>query len=146
MKSKLSSAAAGAMFGTGLVIAGMTQPSKVIGFLDVLGSWDPSLAFVMIGGIAVHFILMRLVLRRPAPIFAEKFHLPTRRDLDARLIGGAALFGVGWGLGGYCPGPALVSAASGAIAPVAFVIAMTAGMLFHRFQVKVTTPEAAASS
>jgi uncharacterized membrane protein YedE/YeeE len=123
---------AGALFGVGLVIAGMTKTSKVVGFLDLFGHWDPSLIFVMIGGIAVHFVLLRLVLRREAPLFDDKFHLPTRRDLDKKLIAGAARFGIGWGLGGYCPGPGLVSAASGALPALAFVAAMTFGMLFHR--------------
>jgi uncharacterized membrane protein YedE/YeeE len=132
MKRPLVSGLAGALFGAGLVISGMTKTSKVVGFLDLFGQWDPSLVFVMIGGIAVHFVLLRVVLRREAPLFDDKFHLPTRRDLDKKLILGAALFGVGWGLGGYCPGPGLVSAASGALPALAFVAAMTFGMLFHR--------------
>jgi uncharacterized membrane protein YedE/YeeE len=132
MKRPVLSGLAGLLFGTGLVISGMTKTSKVVGFLDLFGQWDPSLVFVMLGGIAVHFVLLRLVLRREAPLFDEKFHLPTRRDLDKKLILGAALFGIGWGLGGYCPGPGLVSAASGALPALAFVAAMTFGMLFHR--------------
>ena len=93
MKSRLFSLLAGLLFGGGLVLSGMTQPSKVIGFLDLAGAWDPSLALVMVGAIAVHFVLLRVVLRRNAPLFEDRFHLPTRRDIDARLISGAVLFG-----------------------------------------------------
>ena len=110
----------------------MTKPTKVVGFLDVAGDWDASLAFVMIGAIAVHMALYRLVRRRGAPLFDLRFHVPTRRDLDPRLLGGAALFGLGWGLGGFCPGPALVSLASGGGAVFAFVAAMLGGMLLQQ--------------
>ncbi|MDB4995294.1 MAG: hypothetical protein JWM74_2726 [Myxococcaceae bacterium] len=123
---------AGALFGIGLAIAGMTRPEKVTGFLDITGAWDPSLAFVMLGAIGVHFVLHRLVLRRTAPLFDDRFHLPTRRDIDPRLLVGAGLFGVGWGLGGFCPGPALTSAAAGALPALVFVAAMIAGMLIER--------------
>ena len=132
MKNLVVAVVAGFVFGVGLVLAGMTQPAKVIAFLDVLGGWDPSLAFVMMGAIAVHFVAYRLVLRRPAPLFDESFHLPTRRDIDLRLVLGAAVFGVGWGLGGYCPGPGLVSAAAGALGAVVFVVGMTVGMLIEQ--------------
>lgn len=116
----------GALFAAGLVLGGMTQPSKVLGFLDLFGDWDPSLALVMGGALLVHAPLYRLIRRRSAPILEAKFYLPTRRDLDLRLIGGAALFGVGWGLGGYCPGPGLASLVSGREALV-FVAAMIVG-------------------
>jgi uncharacterized membrane protein YedE/YeeE len=119
---------AGLLFALGLAVGGMTLPSKVIGFLDVTGDWDPSLMFVMAGAIAVHTIVYRLVLRRGTPLFAERFALPTRRDLDARLITGAAIFGVGWGLGGYCPGPGLASLASGAPAALVFAFSMLGAM------------------
>ncbi len=119
---------AGALFGAGLLLAGMTDPARVLGFLDVLGDWDPTLAFVMIGAIAVHATTYQLIRRRPSPLFDSTFHLPTRNDLDARLLAGAALFGVGWGLAGFCPGPALVAAASGASTALVFVAAMIAGM------------------
>ena len=122
---------AGALFGVGLAIAGMTRPEKVAGFLDITGAWDPSLAFVMLGAIGVHFVLHRLVLRRAAPLFDDRFHMPTRRDIDPRLLVGAGLFGVGWGLGGFCPGPALTSAAAGALPALVFVAAMVAGMLIE---------------
>jgi uncharacterized membrane protein YedE/YeeE len=121
--------AAGALFGAGLLVSGMTHPTRVIGFLDVTGRWDPSLAFVMGGAVLVYAIALRWVRRRrQSPWFEIKFHLPTRRDIDPPLILGAALFGIGWGLGGLCPGPAIVSAASGSLAALAFLAAMLAGM------------------
>lgn len=129
MKPNLTALVAGAIFGVGLAISGMTLPSKVVGFLDFTGKWDASLMFVMGGAIVVHFVALRLIRRRATPLFDTKFHLPTRKDLDPRLIGGAALFGVGWGLGGYCPGPGLVTAASGAPSALVFVVGMTLGML-----------------
>jgi uncharacterized membrane protein YedE/YeeE len=120
---------AGALFAVGLAISGMTKPSKIAGFLDLAGDWDASLAFVMIGAVTVHFLALRIVTRRQAPLFDTKFHLPTRKDVDLRLVAGAALFGVGWALGGFCPGPALVSAGSGSFGAIVFVAAMTLGML-----------------
>lgn len=132
LKPSVAAFGAGALFGVGLILAGMTRPEKVVGFLDFTGSWDPSLMFVMGGAVMVHFVLFRAIKRMPSPLFDTKFHLPTRRDLDPRLIAGAALFGVGWGLGGFCPGPGIVSLASGALAPLVFVLAMTAGMLIQR--------------
>jgi len=125
---------AGLVFGAGLLISGMTQPARVIGFLDVLGGWDPSLVFVMGGGVVVYMIAFRAIRsRRKDPWFDVTFHVPTRRDLDAPLLVGSALFGIGWGLGGLCPGPGIVSAASGSVASIAFVSAMLAGMyLQHR--------------
>lgn len=128
MKANLSALGAGALFGVGLAVSGMTKPAKVVGFLDLSGAWDPSLAFVMVGAIAVHLVAYLLVKRRTRPLFDARFHMPTRKDIDARLVIGAAIFGVGWGLGGFCPGPGLVSAASGSAAAIAFVVAMTAGM------------------
>jgi uncharacterized protein len=126
--------AAGLVFGAGLVISGMTQPAKVIGFLDVTRDWDASLLFVMGGGVMVYMVAFHAIRTwRKAPWFDVKFHLPTRRDLDAPLLVGSALFGIGWGLGGLCPGPGIVSAASGSITGIAFVAAMLAGMhLQHR--------------
>lgn len=133
----LSALGAGLVFGIGLAIAGMTDPAKVQDFLDVTGGWDPSLAFVMIGAIAVHAALGWLIRRRSGPVFAPRFALPTRTDLDPKLLGGAALFGVGWGLGGICPGPGLVDLGSGLGAAFVFVIAMAIGMTLQR----VTMPE-----
>jgi uncharacterized membrane protein YedE/YeeE len=129
----LAAAAAGALFGAGLLIAGMTQPARVVGFLDPVHGWDPSLGFVMLGAVAVYAVALRAIRRRRAsPWFDTTFHLPTRRDLDLPLVLGAAIFGVGWGLAGLCPGPALVSAASGAPHALAFVAAMLAGMALQR--------------
>jgi uncharacterized membrane protein YedE/YeeE len=124
-------ALAGLIFAVGLAISGMTLPEKVLGFLDVSGDWDPSLAFVMGGAIAVHMTAQRLLAKRGKPLLAEIFHLPTRSDVDAKLLVGSALFGVGWGLGGFCPGPALVSAAAGQRDALLFVVAMTVGMLLQ---------------
>jgi uncharacterized membrane protein YedE/YeeE len=133
VKQIAASFGVGLLFGAGLLVGGMTDANKVIGFLDVSGDWDPSLALVMVGAIAVHLMFMRLVLpRRTAPVLGGRFGLPTRTDLDGRLLGGAALFGLGWGLGGFCPGPGLVSVASGSATALTFVGAMTGGMaLFH---------------
>jgi uncharacterized protein len=118
----------GALFGAGLIVSGMSQPERVIGFLDVGGAWDPSLAFVMIGAIAVYAVVYRWVLqRRDDPWFDLAFELPTRRDIDLRLVAGAAIFGIGWGLAGLCPGPALVGALTSLHASV-FVVAMVVGM------------------
>lgn len=121
----------GLVFAVGLVFGGMTQPSKVVGFLDFTGAWDPSLALVMGGALATHALLRNFVMRRPAPLLDSVFHVPTRSDLDARLLGGAAIFGVGWGLGGFCPGPAVVAFGAGSHAAVVVVPAMIAGMLLH---------------
>lgn len=128
MKRLAATFLAGALFAVGLGISGMTKPSKVVGFLDLSGAWDASLAFVMLGAIAVYFTLHRLIVKRPRPIFDTRFHLPSRKDIDARLVAGAAIFGIGWGLGGYCPGPGLVTAASGAAPALVFVAAMAIGM------------------
>lgn len=118
----------GLLFGVGLLVSGMTQPAKVVNFLDVLGAWDPSLGFVMAGAIAVHFFAYRLVPRLPRPLWAGGWSLPTRRDVDGRLLVGAVLFGAGWGLGGYCPGPAITSLAAGAASTLIFTGSMLAGM------------------
>jgi uncharacterized protein len=120
---------AGALFGVGLVLGGMTEPTKVIGFLDVLGAWDPSLGFVMLGAVGVHGVFGVLVRKRSSPLWAPRFRLPTRRDIDTRLLAGSAVFGVGWALAGYCPGPAVVSVAGGGIGILIFVGFMAAGML-----------------
>jgi uncharacterized membrane protein YedE/YeeE len=130
-RAALGALAAGVLFGAGLVVSGMTLPSKVIGFLDVTGRWDASLALVMVGAIGVHAVLYRLIRRRSSPLFDVRFHVPTRSDLDGKLVAGAALFGVGWGLGGFCPGPGLVSLAAGHGGAVVFVAAMVLGMLLQ---------------
>jgi uncharacterized membrane protein YedE/YeeE len=118
---------AGLLFGLGLVLSGMTDPKKVIGFLDLFGAWDPSLIFVMLGAIGVYAVGYRVIVKRSRPLFARAFALPTRRDIDAKLIAGAAIFGVGWGLGGYCPGPALVSLASLGSGVIVFVLGVAIG-------------------
>ena len=118
----------GLLFAVGLGIAGMTQPSRVLGFLDVLGPWDPSLAFVMAGAIAVYMPVFWWARR----VLARRLHLPTRRRIDAPLVVGSAMFGVGWGLAGYCPGPALVSLATLTGPALAFGAAMLVGMRLHR--------------
>jgi uncharacterized membrane protein YedE/YeeE len=125
----LSALASGLLFGAGLVIGGMTDPRKVIGFLDIGGAWDPSLAFVMLGAVAVHFFAYRWVRGNAAPLFAEQFAIPTLRRIDPRLVAGSALFGIGWGLGGYCPGPGIVSLGAGGRDALVFVVMMMLGML-----------------
>ena len=118
----------GLLFSLGLGIAGMTQPTKIIGFLDFTGKWDASLAMVMIGAIGVHLASYRLIRRRSAPVLAPAFSVPTSNRIDRRLVLGAALFGLGWGLAGYCPGPALTSLATGGPV-VVLVLGMLGGML-----------------
>ncbi len=122
----------GVVFAVGLGIGGMTQPARVLAFLDVTGAWDPGLAFVMLGGVATYGTLFPLVMRRRRPLLAAAFDVPTRRDLDLRLAGGAAIFGIGWGLAGLCPGPALAALASGEPGAALFVVCMVAGMAAHR--------------
>jgi len=120
------------IFSIGLGLSGMTDANKVIGFLNLAGDWDPSLAFVMVGAIGAHLATFKLVTNRPSPLYAEKFRIPTRTDIDTRLVVGSGLFGVGWALGGFCPGPALVSSTTGGPAVLVFVAAMLGGMsLFH---------------
>jgi hypothetical protein len=132
MPKILLSGLAGLLFGLGLVISMMVDPAKVLAFLDVAGAWDPSLALVMAGALAVTAAGYRWVLRRPQPWLAESFSLPTRREIDRPLIGGAALFGLGWGLSGFCPGPALVAVVLRPEGAVPFVAAMLAGMALAR--------------
>jgi uncharacterized membrane protein YedE/YeeE len=128
------------VFGIGLALGGMTLPSKVIGFLDITGNWDPSLAFVMVGAISVHAVTYRLIMKRPRPILSAKFLVPTRRDIDAKLVVGSIIFGAGWGLGGFCPGPALVALATGQAKVLVFVAAMCGGIVLHRVYAKLTAP------
>jgi uncharacterized membrane protein YedE/YeeE len=119
---------AGVIFGLGLLISGMANPAKVQNFLDLAGTFDPSLIFVMAGAVAVTFVGYRLVLRRPKPVLAERFYLPASDIIDGRLILGAALFGIGWGLSGFCPGPAIVSLPLLAKGTLIFLPAMLAGI------------------
>ena len=111
----LAAMASGALFGAGLAISGMTNRFIVLGFLDVFGTWDPTLVFVMAGAVAVTAIAFRFVLRLPRPALGDAFRLPAKKAVDLRLLAGAAIFGVGWGLAGYCPGPVLVGAAAGSL-------------------------------
>ena len=119
---------AGLLFGAGLALGGMIQPARVLGFLDLAGRWDPTLAFVMGGALLVTVPMFALARRRERPLLETQFRVPTRRDLDARLIGGAALFGIGWGLAGYCPGPAIAALSAAHWPTLAFCLAMVAGM------------------
>ena len=121
-------AISGVLFGLGLTLSGMSDPAKVLGFLNVTGVWKPDLIFVMGGAVVVTFILTPWVLRRQAPLMASAFSLPGKQLLDRRLVGGAMLFGIGWGLSGYCPGPALVSLLYGYESTLIFCLAMFAGM------------------
>ena len=129
-KSNISSIICGIIFSIGLGISGMTQPQKVIGFLDVFGEWNHSLAFVM-GGAVLSYLALQLLIQRnfSIPVLGGSFQIPTRKELDRSLIIGALLFGSGWGLGGYCPGPAITSLGSGSLNALLFVVAMGVGML-----------------
>jgi uncharacterized membrane protein YedE/YeeE len=129
----LSSLAAGFVFALGLGLSGMTQPGKVVGFLDFLGDWDPALLAVMAGGVLVNLVLHATIKRlRGIPLLADRFSIPTRRDIDRPLILGAVLFGVGWALGGYCPGPGVVSTVTGSADALVFFGFMVVGVLAER--------------
>jgi len=129
VKQALAAGVCGLLFGLGLLVSGMTDPNKVLGFLDVFGAWDPTLVWVMVGAIGVHALAYRLIRRRSASLFASGFRIPTRRDVDVKLVFGAALFGVGWGLSGYCPGPSLVALASLHSGVIVFVAAVALGSI-----------------
>ena len=122
----------GSLFGLGLAVSRMTDPMRVLGFLDVAGDWDPSLLFVLGGAVLTTSLLFRVVLSRKAPVFADVFRLPSARDVDRRQLGGSALFGIGWGIAGYCPGPALAGLGIAATEALWFVPAMILGMVLHR--------------
>ena len=123
--------AAGLVFGLGLIVSGMSDPGKVIGFLDISGLWDPSLAFVMAGSIAVGVLAFRFAGRRGRTLLGGALHLPTRRDIDTRLVLGSVVFGAGWGLAGFCPGPAIVALGAGVDEAAVFVVSMLAGMVMY---------------
>lgn len=127
----ISAFVVGLIFGTGLIISGMTDPSKIIGFLDVAGAWDPSLAFVMGGAVLVGLIAFRFARRRTVSFLGGAMHLPNARLIDRPLVLGSLAFGVGWGLAGYCPGPAVVAFGSGQDKAVVFLVAMIAGMALY---------------
>ena len=133
MGEKLTGLIAGIVFGIGLSVAGMVNPAKVVGFLDFFGEWDPSLAFVMGGAVAVYAIGYQLVMKNAKPLFADAFQVPSRRDIDVRLITGAVLFGSGWGLAGYCPGPAITGLAFGMQQTMIFFASMAAGVVIFKF-------------
>jgi len=132
MNALILALGAGFVFGIGLWVSGMANPKKVLGFLDVTGNWDASLMLVMAGAVAVTLLGFRFVLARARPIFAEKFELPTRKDIDLPLVAGAAIFGIGWGIAGYCPGPALTALATLSVESVVFVAAMLVGGFLQR--------------
>ena len=127
-KHTLSALLVGLIFGIGLILGGMANPAKVLGFLDLFGSWDPSLAFVMGGAISVGLLAFRVAGGRPTSLLGEPMRLPTRKDVDRRLILGSLVFGAGWGLAGFCPGPALVALGTGSLKAMIFVASMLSGM------------------
>ena len=137
---KVTALLSGMVFGLGLILSQMTNPQKVLSFLDIFGDWDPSLAFVMGAALVVTSIGYKWILKRDAPQFADRFQLPTRTELDWRLMAGAALFGIGWGLVGLCPGPAIVDLAVGGTPIFIFIFAMAAGMAGFELIERVAAP------
>jgi hypothetical protein len=127
----------GLVFGVGISLSGMANPAKVLNFFDVFGTWDPSLAFVMGGAVVVAFLGYRVVLKRPAPMYDPHFQVPTSRTIDARLIGGSAVFGIGWGIAGFCPGGALPALGTGNPSVLIFTAALVAGIFLARFAMRV---------
>lgn len=146
IEHRLSEFLVGLMFGLGLILAGMTDPGKVIGFLDLFGQWDPSLAFVMGGAILVGVFAFAFAKKRAQSFLGGAFHLPSRNDTDRRLVVGSLVFGAGWGLAGFCPGPGLVSMAAGEPKALAFVAAMMAGMFLFELGERRGAPPAGAAS
>ena len=132
MRSLFAALLAGLLFGAGLTLSDMVDPARVLGFLDVAGHWDATLAFVMAGAVIASAIGYMLARRLPSPLFGTAFFIPENRRLDSQLIGGAALFGIGWGMVGFCPGPAIAGLVFGLWQPWLFVAAMVAGMALHR--------------
>ena len=123
----------GALFSTGLAISGMINPNKVIGFLDIFGEWDPALAFVMAGGVMLNFVLFKFILKRNNPVLTSDFRVPSNKDIDKRLVIGSAMFGIGWGIGGLCPGPALANLFLFDPKAIVFVVFLLIGMfLFNK--------------
>ena len=141
---RLTEFAVGLLFGVGLILAGMTDPGKVLGFLDLFGAWDPSLAFVMGGAILVGVFAFALARKRTTSVLGGAMHLPTARDIDKRLVTGSLVFGAGWGLAGFCPGPAIVSMGAGQPKAIAFVLAMVAGMFLFELSERRTRRTAGA--
>ena len=138
MKNAIAALVVGFIFALGLGVSGMTQPQKVVGFLDLFGNWDPSLIFVMLGAILVHLVTYKLIMKRKSPLLSPKWHVPTKREITKPLVFGSFLFGVGWALGGFCPGPAVTSLASFQSRAVIFVVSMLVGMfLFKQLDLKL---------
>lgn len=133
MKNSLAAFVVGFIFAIGLGLSGMVQPQKVIGFLDIFGNWDPSLIFVMVGAIVVHFVTYKMIRKRSTPLLSPQWHVPTKKEITPALSIGAFIFGVGWALGGFCPGPAVTSLASFTKTPVIFVMSMIVGMYIFKF-------------
>jgi uncharacterized membrane protein YedE/YeeE len=137
VKQILVSLFAGFLFGIGLALSKMIDPDKVLNFLDVTGHWDPSLALVMAGALSVSVLAFHIIPQRDAPLFDNTFRLPTRTDIDKPLLIGAALFGIGWGMAGYCPGPAVANLGLGGMNILIFVFSMIIGMITHRYVSKI---------
>jgi len=133
MRGPLAGLITGFLFGLGLCLSGMTSPAVIQGFLDIAGAWNPALVFVMAAGVAVTFLGYRFLVPKARPLWESRFSLPTATRVDAPLLAGAAIFGIGWGLAGYCPGPAVVSLASGRMSVFIFVLSMLAGMILVRW-------------
>ena len=132
MKQFIAVFSFGLLFALGLGVSGMTDANKVIGFLNLAGQWDPALAFVMVGAIGAHLALYKLILKRGSPLYGASFRFPRRTAIDKPLVIGASIFGIGWGLGGFCPGPGVVSSAGAGTAALVFTGAMVAGMVVFK--------------
>lgn len=133
MKQIFVALISGILFGIGLTLSQMTNPDKVLNFLDIAGNWDPSLIFVMLGALVVTFTGFRFILKRPNPVFDHKFYLATKQEIDKPLVIGAAIFGIGWGIAGYCPGPVLAGLGNGNFEAVIMIVAIYLGFITHRY-------------
>lgn len=133
MKHSLISLLCGTLFGIGLSISQMINPNKVINFLDITGNWDPSLAFVMLGALIVSFLGFKWILKRPTSLYGNSFHISKRTELDKALIGGSTVFGIGWGMSGYCPGPAVANIGLGSIDAIIIVLSIYAGFFCQKW-------------
>ncbi len=141
-----SAFAIGLVFGVGILLSGMADPAKVLNFFDIFGTWDPSLIFVMGGALIVTGIGYRLVFRMPAPVLSTVFHVPTRKDIDMKLVGGSAIFGIGWGLSGFCPGGLVPAMGLGVYEPILTAAAILAGMITLRVVAGIRVRQSAPSS
>lgn len=133
MKLLLTALFSGILFGIGLALSQMTDPNKVLNFLDVAGNWDPSLIFVMLGALAVTFVSFRFILKRQAPLLDRQFYLSAKKEIDKPLIFGAVIFGMGWGIAGYCPGPAVAGLGLGNPEALILIVTIYLGFIAHRF-------------